>query len=55
MKDTTKTNLSFSFYAAQTYAQKKDAVDFLENSSDPFEKALGTLIKKYAGCEGHAE
>ena len=53
MKDTTPTNLSFSSYAAQTYAQKKDAVDFLESSLDPFEKSLGILIKKYAGGDTH--
>lgn len=53
MNDTTPTNLSFSFYAAQTYAEKKFAVDFLENNGDVFEKALATLIKKYAGCEGY--
>jgi hypothetical protein len=54
LQDTTSNNLSFSSWAAQIYATKKEAVDFLENSLDPFEKAIGTLIKKYAGAEINA-
>lgn len=42
-------DLSFSTYAKQIYATKKEAIDFLENSLDPFECAIGTLVKKYAG------
>jgi|GEM_PF-1675857 hypothetical protein len=53
MQFTTEENKNFATWAAQTYATKKEAVEFLENSFDPFEKALGTLIKKYAGCEGY--
>lgn len=41
-------NKNFPAWAAQTYETKKEAVDFLENSSDPFEHAIGVLIKKYA-------
>jgi hypothetical protein len=51
MNETTPNNLSFSSWAAQTYATKKEAVDFLENSIDPFDHAIGTLIKKHAGGE----
>ncbi|WP_155400536.1 hypothetical protein [Methanosarcina mazei] len=54
MRDTTPEDLLFSSWAAQTYEQKKDAVNFLENSFDPYERAIGTLIKKYAGCEQNA-
>lgn len=49
MIDTSSTNLSFSSWAVQIYATKKEAVDFLDNSSDPFEHAIGVLIKRYAG------
>lgn len=51
MQITTQENKTFATYAAQTYATRKEAIDFLENSLDPWEKAIGTLIKKYAGCE----
>lgn len=51
MKITLPENKNFVAWATQTYSTRKEAVNFLENSSDPFEKALGTLIKKYAGCE----
>jgi hypothetical protein len=54
MQLTTEENKNFAIWATQTYSTRKEAVNFLENSSDPFEKALGTLIKKYAGCEGNA-
>ncbi|MFV8416400.1 hypothetical protein [Methanosarcina mazei] len=54
MKNITQNSNNFSSYATQTYATKKEAVDFLENSLDPWEKALGTIIKKYAGVEVNA-
>ncbi|WP_292379184.1 hypothetical protein [Methanosarcina sp. UBA289] len=54
MQIITQENISFATWAAQTYATKKEAVDFLENSLDPFEKAIGTLIKQYAGAEINA-
>lgn len=40
---------NFAAWATETYRTKKEAVDILENSSDPFEHAIGFLIKKYAG------
>lgn len=49
MNSMTTSDLSFSTYAKQIYATKKEAIDFLGNSSDPFECAIGTLVKKYAG------
>lgn len=49
MENMTLKDKDFPTWAKNTYATKKEAVDFLENSSDPFEKAIGTLIKKYAG------
>ena len=49
MKDIKLKDKDFPTWANQTYLNKKEAVDFLANSSDPFEKAIGTLIKKYAG------
>lgn len=49
MNSITTNYLSFSTYAKQIYATKKEAVDFLENSLDPYEHAIGVLIKKYAG------
>lgn len=54
MNLTTKENKNFAAWAAQIYATKKEAVDFLEDSTDPFEKAIGTLIKRYAGGETNA-
>lgn len=54
METTILENKKFAFWAAQTYATKKEAVDFLENSLDPWEKAIGTIIKKYAGVEVNA-
>jgi hypothetical protein len=44
----TSTDKDFTAWAHQTYATKKEAVDFLENSADPFEHAIGVLIKMYA-------
>jgi hypothetical protein len=38
---------SFPTWAKITYETKKEAVDFLEKSLDPFDRAIGTLIKKY--------
>jgi hypothetical protein len=49
MKNSTSEDISFLSWSRQTYESKKEAVDFLENSSDPFEHAIGFLIKKYAG------
>ncbi|MEL7662641.1 MULTISPECIES: hypothetical protein [Methanosarcina] len=49
MKNSTSEDISFLSWSRQTYERKKEAVDFLENSSDPFEHAIGILIKKYAG------
>ena len=49
METTAEDDKNFPAWAAQTYATKKEAVDFLENSSDPFEHAIGALIKMYAG------
>jgi hypothetical protein len=51
MEDRTQTILSFSSWAARTYATKREAVDFLANSLDPIDRAVGTVIKIYAGCE----
>ncbi|WP_155398031.1 hypothetical protein [Methanosarcina mazei] len=51
MQNMSPTDLSFLSWATQTYAEKKEAVDFLERSNDPFDRAIGTLIKKYAGGE----
>jgi hypothetical protein len=53
MENTISKDKDFPTWAKQMYATKREAVDFLENSFDPFEKALGTLIKKYAGCEDY--
>lgn len=49
MGTTTIENKKFASWAAQTYETKKEAVDFMEINVDIFEKALATLIKKYAG------
>ncbi len=49
MENKTLNDIDFSLWAQQTYKTKKEAVDFLENSADPFERAIGVLIKKYAG------
>ena len=49
MENTTLRDKDFAVWAQQTYETKKEAVDFLENSSDPFEHAIGALIKMYAG------
>jgi hypothetical protein len=54
METTILENKKFASWAVQTYATKKEAVDFLENSLDPWEKAIGTIIKKYAGVEVNA-
>lgn len=54
MENTTLKDIDFPTWAAQIYATKKEAVDFLENSFDPFDRAIGTLIKKYAGGETNA-
>lgn len=51
MENNTSRDKDFTVWAQQTYTLKKEAVDFLENSFDPFERAIGTLIKKYAGDE----
>jgi hypothetical protein len=48
MENKTLKDKDFALWAQQTYEAKKEAVDFLENSADPFEKAIGALIKKYA-------
>lgn len=49
MENKTLRDKDFAVWAQQTYDTKKEAVDLLENSSDPFERAIGVLIKKYAG------
>lgn len=54
VESTITNDKSFSTWAKQTYATKKEAVDFLENSFDPFDRAVGTLIKKYARAETSA-
>lgn len=51
MENKTLKDKDFPTWAVQTYATKKEAIDFLEKCFDPYDKAIGTLIKKYAGCE----
>jgi hypothetical protein len=46
-----RSSSNFAAWATQTYETKKEAVDFLESSHDPFDRAIGTLIKKYAGWD----
>lgn len=46
-----ETNKNFTAYAQHTYAMKKETIDFMEKNGDILEKALATLIKKYAGGE----
>lgn len=51
MTDKTLNKGNFQDWAIRTYENKKEAVEFLVKSADPFEKALGVLIKRYAGCK----
>lgn len=48
MNNYTVTNKNFATYAKQTYETKKQAIEFMAENGDIFEKAIATLIKKYA-------
>ncbi|WP_255335423.1 hypothetical protein [Methanosarcina sp. KYL-1] len=51
-KSSSDTGRSFSEWAKATYRQKRDIVEIMYKSSDPYEKAIASMIKKAAGC-GH--
>lgn len=51
MTNITSKDKNFALWAQQTYASKSEAVQYLARSFDPFERAIGTLILKYAGVD----
>lgn len=49
MNDTTPTNLTFSSWAAQTYATKKDVLKLMLNSDSALDRIIAADIIKSAG------
>jgi hypothetical protein len=54
MKDVTPTNISFSSWAAQTYAQKKDILELMLKSDNALDRMIANDILQTAGVDTNA-